>query len=69
MHLRRNETGFKAKKGFKRVTNGIEYLSSDGGIVVSIAAFQAVDPGSIPGHRKFYFRKYLQHCVFLFICV
>ena len=24
---------------------------SDGGIVVSIAAFQAVDPGSIPGHR------------------
>ena len=24
-----------------------------GGIVVSIAAFQAVDPGSIPGHRKF----------------
>ena len=26
--------------------------SCDGGIVVSIAAFQAVDPGSIPGHRK-----------------
>ncbi|KAF2350636.1 hypothetical protein FHG87_018609, partial [Trinorchestia longiramus] len=25
---------------------------SDGGIVVSIAAFQAVDPGSIPGHRN-----------------
>ena len=24
---------------------------SDVGIVVSIAAFQAVDPGSIPGHR------------------
>ena len=24
---------------------------SVGGIVVSIAAFQAVDPGSIPGHR------------------
>ena len=24
----------------------------DGGIVVSIAAFQAVDPGSIPGHRR-----------------
>ena len=23
-----------------------------GGIVVSIAAFQAVDPGSIPGRRK-----------------
>ena len=25
---------------------------SDVGIVVSIAAFQAVDPGSIPGHRS-----------------
>ena len=25
---------------------------SVGGIVVSIAAFQAVDPGSIPGQRK-----------------
>ena len=25
---------------------------SVGGIVVSIAAFQAVDPGSIPGHRS-----------------
>ncbi len=24
---------------------------SVGGIMVSIAAFQAVDPGSIPGHR------------------
>ena len=26
-----------------------------GGIVVSIAAFQAVDPGSIPGQRKTFF--------------
>ena len=26
------------------------YLS-DGGIMVSMVAFQAVDPGSIPGHR------------------
>ena len=25
---------------------------SDGGIEVSMVAFQAVDPGSIPGHRK-----------------
>ena len=25
-----------------------------GGIVVSIAAFQAVDPGSIPGQRKLF---------------
>ena len=24
----------------------------DGGIVVSMVAFQAVDPGSIPGHRN-----------------
>ena len=24
---------------------------SDGGIMVSMVAFQAVDPGSIPGHR------------------
>ena len=30
-------------------------LRSDVGIVVSIAAFQAVDPGSIPGHRKIVF--------------
>ena len=26
-----------------------------GGIMVSIAAFQAVDPGSIPGRRNFFF--------------
>ena len=26
-----------------------------GGIVVSIAAFQAVDPGSIPGQRTVFF--------------
>ena len=32
---------------------------SDGGIVVSIAAFQAVDPGSIPGHRK----VFLEHAI------
>ena len=40
--------------------------SGDGGIVVSIAAFQAVDPGSIPGHRSFLF-AYLHavKCVFL----
>ena len=29
--------------------------TSVGGIVVSIAAFQAVDPGSIPGQRKLFF--------------
>jgi hypothetical protein len=27
-------------------------IFSDGGIEVSMVAFQAVDPGSIPGHRK-----------------
>ena len=26
----------------------------DGGIVVSMVAFQAVDPGSIPGHRSIF---------------
>ena len=36
---------------------------SVGGIMVSIAAFQAVDPGSIPGRRNFllvlfYLKKY-----------
>ena len=29
------------------------HLYSDGGIMVSMVAFQAVDPGSIPGHRIF----------------
>ena len=29
---------------------------SDGGIMVSIAAFQAVDPGSIPGHRIIFYQ-------------
>ena len=32
-----------------------------GGIVVSIAAFQAVDPGSIPGQRIFFFNFLLNH--------
>ena len=27
------------------------------GVTVSIAAFQAVDPGSIPGPRKFFFSR------------
>ena len=30
----------------------LERFSGDGGIVVSIAAFQAVDLGSIPSHRS-----------------
>ena len=31
---------------------------SDGGIEVSMVAFQAVDPGSIPGHRNHYFVRF-----------
>ena len=31
--------------------------SSVAGVMVSIAAFQAVDPGSIPGPRRFFFFK------------
>ena len=31
---------------------------SDGGIEVSMVAFQAVDPGSIPGHRKLLSKRY-----------
>ena len=30
-------------------------IGSFGGIMVSIAAFQAVDPGSIPGRRRILF--------------
>ena len=33
----------------------LKYCTSVGGIMVSIAAFQAVDPGSIPGRRNFNF--------------
>ena len=29
-------------------------MARDGGVMVSIVAFQAVDPGSIPGHRTFF---------------
>ena len=41
-------------------------MCSVGGIVVSIAAFQAVDPGSIPGQRKvvflfFFFLRFLMN--------
>ena len=35
---------------------------SVGGIMVSIAAFQAVDPGSIPG-RRIYVRFFAAFCV------
>ena len=43
--------------------------ASDVGIVVSIAAFQAVDPGSIPGHRnKTFFKKMSLHVNSYQIC-
>ena len=43
--------------GYTLVQNRLKEISSlfhqsVGGIMVSIAAFQAVDPGSIPGRRK-----------------
>ena len=34
------------------------WYTSVGGIMVSIAAFQAVDPGSIPGRRMFFFNSH-----------
>ena len=34
-----------------------------GGIMVSIAAFQAVDPGSIPGRRNFFHKVFLQMAI------
>jgi hypothetical protein len=36
----------------------IFFIDSVGGIMVSIAAFQAVDPGSIPGRRTQHFFSY-----------
>ena len=35
------------------ITNFVLGLTSVGGVMVSIDAFQALDPGSIPGHRIF----------------
>ena len=31
----------------------MQYSTSVGGVTVSMVAFQAVDPGSIPGRRSF----------------
>ncbi len=48
----------------------LNFSASDVGIVVSIAAFQAVDPGSIPGHRRRFFiiyRKHGKRCSFCII--
>ena len=47
----------EAIKYFHVLEHGVKYFQlyhvSVGGIMVSIAAFQAVDPGSIPGRRMF----------------
>ena len=34
------------------------YSTIDSGIMVSMVAFQAVDPGSIPSHRIFNLKKF-----------
>ena len=36
------------------------WSASVGGVMVSIDAFQALDPGSIPGHRTFFLASVLQ---------
>ena len=41
--------------------------SSVGGVKVSMVAFQAVDPGSIPGRRKIFFFLLLKPVFYLFI--
>ena len=50
------------KKYFCVLGQGVKYFQlyhvSVGGIMVSIAAFQAVDPGSIPGRRMFLLGEY-----------
>ena len=33
-------------------------VPSIGGVMVSIDAFQALDPGSIPGHRTLFFLRF-----------
>ena len=37
-----------------------------GGVMVSIVAFQAVDPGSIPGRRIIFFEFFFYHTEFFF---
>ena len=40
---------------YKSFINDVMFQQSIGGVMVSIAAFQAVDLGSIPGQCIFYF--------------
>ena len=57
MKCRLNVDANKVEKSFRslayqstvQVAHSLSATHGDGGIVVSIAAFQAVDPGSIPG--------------------
>ena len=37
--------------------------ASVGGVMVSIVAFQAIDPGSIPGQRSFFLFAYDEHTI------
>ena len=43
-----------------KTLNLVMLVPSVGGIAVSIAAFQAVDPGSTPGHRNYFLGKYVK---------
>ena len=56
------------RRAFVRYNNytnlPVAYYERVGGIVVSIAAFQAVDPGSIPGQRKVHFAQSISHPFF-----
>ena len=45
---------------------GRRMWSSVGGVMVSIVAFQAMDPGSIPGRRTLFFDTFLQRLRVLF---
>ena len=49
---RNGKSYFQVRTAILYLMNFIFLSTCDGGIVVSIAAFQAVDPGSIPGHRN-----------------
>ena len=47
-----------------QIDNYRPFTVSVGGIVVSIAAFQAVDPGSIPGRRILFYTKFERKAAF-----
>ncbi len=45
-------------------TGTLHFYYSDGGIAVSIVAFQAIDPGSTPGHRKLFLMDFMKIILF-----